>query len=107
MPRQQGESRRKKSETPRSTGPFVFLKSQNTSSVCLHVPLNTTYLFSHDSWLPDQTNESQKSLEETFMKATEKMKQREFRGVLSFKGNFPAASFLWGSSPPCPPPRAW
>lgn len=72
------------------------------SSVRLCVPLNTTYLFPHDSWLPDQTNESQKSLEETFVKATERRKPREYRGVLSFKGNFPSASFLWAPLPRVP-----
>lgn len=53
---------RKRSETLRSTGPLIFLKLQNISSVCLYIPFNTTYLFSHDSWLPNQTNESKKSL---------------------------------------------
>lgn len=83
---------------------FIFLKLQNTSSICLSIPLHTTYLFSHDSRLPDKTNESQKSLQETFRKARERREQREFRGVLSLKGSVLAASFLWGSSPgvPCP-----
>lgn len=102
MQGQQGEATRKGSATPGSTGPLLFLKRQNISSTCLYIPFNTTYLFSHDSWLPNQTNESKKSLLETFRKDTERRKQREFRDVLNFKGIFPPVSFPWSSSPGSP-----
>lgn len=56
-------------KTPGSTSPLTFQISNHVFHWLIFP--TTTYLFSHDSWLPNQTNESHKPLEEHLQKQEE------------------------------------